>query len=548
MTDINRTLFSVNRAQEEKHTKEYALRMKMPYADLVGYPFASDVFEAIPFDQAILHKVIPFLKIGKTIKIGIVEPENTDTKNYLQTIAKSEAVTFSSNVISNTSLLFSLQAYEQVIKKKQEQHGQSGFETQENLSDKIKTLADVAKTAASVNTTRTFDVLLIGAVKNSASDIHLEPGESNYLVRYRIDGILQNVVRLPQAGYKSLLSRIKFLAKLKMDKMNEPQDGRFSVTVDKNRIDLRVATLPSAYGESVVLRLLGQDRSMQRLDNLGFRPDALAIIHQAISQPHGMILNTGPTGSGKSTTLYAIILEVRKPGLKIITLEDPIEYRIEGVEQSQIDPEGKYTFADGLRGCLRADPDIIMVGEIRDTETAQIGVQAALTGHLLLSTVHANSAPAVFPRLIDIGVKPFLLAGSVNLVMAQRLIRVNCQKCLEEYLPPDPIWQEVVKSMATVTNRIDAHLAQMLQGRPKLRRGRGCPACNNSGFVNRQAIIEVLRPDGAIEDLIAKQATQSTFMEASIKQDMITMEQDGLIKVLQGKTTIEEVWRVTKEG
>lgn len=548
MPNIDQALFAANRGQEEKHTKEYAGRLKLPYADLVGYPFSSEIFEIIPFEQAIIHKIIPFLKIGKTVKIGVVEPANPAMKQYLADLAKPQAIIFTPTVISNTSLLFGLHAYEEEAKKKVASKGQMDVAEQENLSDKIKTLADVAQTAAHVNTTRTFDVLMIGAVKNKASDIHLEPSENDYLVRYRIDGILCNVVRLPAAGYHGLLSRIKFMAKLKLDKTKEPQDGRFSVTVDKNRIDLRVATLPSAFGESVVMRLLGQDRTMQRLDALGFRPEALSTIHQAIRQPHGMILNTGPTGSGKSTTLYAILLEVRKPGIKIITLEDPIEYRMEGVEQSQIDPEGTYTFADGLRGALRADPDIIMVGEIRDAETAQIAVQAALTGHLLLSTIHANSAPGVFPRLIDIGVKPFLLAGSVNLVMAQRLIRLNCHKCLEEYLPPEPIWTEIKRSLVSVANRLEPYLTQMLSGRPKLRRSRGCPICGGSGYIGRQAIIEVLRPDTELETLIAKQATQPVFMEAAIRQGMITMEQDGLIKALQGKTTIEEVWRVTKEG
>lgn len=547
MPDIGQKLFALNSEQEERHTKEFAEKLKMPYVDLIGYPFAPDVLNSIPFNEAIKYKLIPFLKIGPSVKVGMVDPQSPEAKKYLDDFAQPTGTKFVPTLISNTGFLFGLQAYEQQAQKKLESKDKIGVEEQSSLSEKIKSIADVAKTAGNVSVTKTFDVIMIGAVKCAASDVHLEPGETQFKVRYRIDGILQDAATFPASSYRGLLSRVKFLAKLKMDKVGEPQDGRFSITIDNKRVDLRVASLPSAYGESIVIRLLGQDAAMQRLENLGFREEALAIIRQAILRPHGMILNTGPTGSGKSTTLYAILLEIRKPGVKIITLEDPIEYRIEGVEQSQIDPEGTYTFADGLRGALRADPDVIMVGEIRDAETAQIGVQAALTGHLLLSTIHANSAPSVFPRLIDIGVKPFLLAGSINLVMAQRLIRLNCPDCLEEYLPTEPIWQEIKHSLLPLQSRLEPEVQQALNGPIKLKRGNGCPKCNNSGFVGRKAIIEVMKPTPDTEALIARQGTLSEFNALAIKNGMITMEQDGLIKVLRGLTTVEEVWRVTKE-
>lgn len=547
MVDVDRTLFALNSEQEERHTKEFAERLKLPYVMLLGYPFAPDIFDTIPFAEAIEHKTIPFLKVGSSVKVGLVEPGNEATKKYLNELSQAAGVKFVPSVISNTSFLYGLQAYEQREQNKLATKDKIGVEEQSSLADKINSLADVAKTASNVSVTKTFDVIMIGAVKVGASDVHLEPAEADFKVRFRIDGILQDAANLPMSSYKGLLSRIKFLAKLKMDKVNEPQDGRFSVTVDQKRVDLRVATLPSAFGESVVIRLLGQDTNMQRLDSLGFREEALSIIRQAISKPHGMILNTGPTGSGKSTTLYAILLEIRKPGVKIITLEDPIEYRIEGVEQSQIDPEGKYTFADGLRGALRADPDVIMVGEIRDTETAQIGVQAALTGHLLLSTIHANSAPAVFPRLLDIGVRPFLLAGSISLVMAQRLVRLLCPDCLEEYEPTEPVWQEIKHSLLPIQNRLEPAVVQALNGPMKLKRAKGCQKCNGTGFVGRQAIIEVLKPSPEIEALIARQGTLAEFNSLAVNQGMITMEQDGLVKVVLGRTTAEEVWRVTKE-
>ncbi|OGD61937.1 hypothetical protein A2215_02295 [Candidatus Berkelbacteria bacterium RIFOXYA2_FULL_43_10] len=333
-----------------------------------------------------------------------------------------------------------------------------------------------------------------------------------------------------------------------MDESSEPQDGRFSIKSASGMIDLRVSILPSAGGESIVIRLLGQEKEMLRLDKLGFRPDALSVMRAAISRPHGMILTSGPTGSGKSSTLYAILMELNKTNVKIITLEDPVEYKIEGVEQSQVKKDEGYTFAAGLRASLRQDPDIIMVGEIRDAETAEIAVQAALTGHLLLSTIHANSAPGVFVRLLDVGVKPFLLSGSINLVMAQRLVRKICQFCVEEYEPRPEVWQEIQKTLEPLKETLTPEMQTLLSSaQPKLRRGKGCSRCSNAGFLGREVIAEVLVPNEEIEDLTSKKASISEFARVASASGMVSMEQDGLTRVLQGSTVVEEVWRVTKE-
>jgi type II secretory ATPase GspE/PulE/Tfp pilus assembly ATPase PilB-like protein len=419
-----------------------------------------------------------------------------------------------------------------------------------DLLDKVESVADIQEAAQKVTTTELLDLILVSAAKLGSSDVHIEPGAEDFLVRFRVDGILQDVLKMKLNAYKFLLSRIKFLAKLKMDVVNQPQDGRFSIKRKEQEIDLRVSALPSAYGESLVLRLLGQEMSIKKLSDLGFRPDALEIIDQAISRPHGMILNTGPTGSGKSTTLYAIIVQLKKPGIKIISLEDPIEYRISGVEQSQIDPEGGYTFAEGLRAAMRQDPDILMVGEVRDKETAEIAVQAALTGHLLLTTLHSNTAPAALPRLLEIGVRPFLLAGSINLIMGQRLVRKICQKCAEDFTPTEPVWDEIKKILSSMEDKLSPEIKSKLElsyDQIRLKRGRGCIACNQTGFSGRQVLVEVLVPTPEIETLIAKQATIAEFTKTALSQGMITMEQDGLIKVLQGTTTTAEVWRVTKD-
>ena len=334
---------------------------------------------------------------------------------------------------------------------------------------------------------------------------------------------------------------------MRMDIVDTPQDGRITMQVNKDEIDLRISTMPSTWGESVVIRLLGQEKAILMLDKLGVRSDALAAIKTAISKPYGMVLTSGPTGSGKSSTLYAILVELKKPGVKIITLENPVEYRLEGIEQSQIKVDAGYDFAAALKASLRQDPDILMVGEIRDAETGETAVQAALTGHLLISTIHANSAPAVFARLIEMGVKPFLLSGSINLIMAQRLVRKICERCKERFIPRPEVWQEVRTVMAPIAKRLPVNIQTILnQGMPTLVHGKGCKFCSETGYSGRQLIIEVLVPDGNIESLIAQKAAISEFRKAAAGQGMITMEQDGLLKSLESTTTFEEVWRVTR--
>lgn len=547
MVDIKTTVYRLNREQEERHTEELAKKLNLPYAMLVGYPLTEEILSYIPEQIAIEHYIIPFLKVGKTLKIGAVNPSSPEFKKYLAQLSKDTGLEFLVTVISNASFYYGISVYEQFRKAEIAKEKAAEETPEKSWFNEIKDLKTAAGVAKSTSTTKLLEVIILGAAKTKSSDIHVEPGENDFLVRYRIDGILQDVVRLPLPAYKQLISRIKFMSKLRMDITDKPQDGRFTVTAPDGDIDLRVSFMPSTWGEAVVIRLLGQEKSILQLDKLGFRPDALAAIRQAISKPYGMILTSGPTGSGKTSTLYAILTELKKPGVKIITLENPVEYRIEGIEQSQVNPEGGYQFPDGLRASLRQDPDILMVGEIRDVETAETAIQAALTGHLMISTIHANSAPAVFARLLEIGVKPFLLSGSVNLIMAQRLVRKICPKCLERYTPRPEVWQEVKKVLEPIKDRLSAEEQKLLASENvALNKGKGCEECNGTGFLGRQVIIETLVPNETIEALIAKQATIAEFTKVAQEQGMITMEQDGLSKVLQGLTTIEEVWRVTK--
>jgi len=550
MSNINDTIFFVKREEEERHTEETAKKLNLSYTNLVNYPLTKDILNYVDETSAIVCQLVPYLKVGKTIKIGVVDPNNLATKNFLTKYKETSKLELSISLISKASFLYGISFYEKY--KNEEATKQHVAAEEENVGSEIENVQSVADAVKKVNTTRLLDVILVGAIKTKSSDIHLEPSERTCLVRYRIDGILQDVVTLSVEQYKSLNSRIKFLSKLRMDVQDAPQDGRFSFSIpgesgEESDVDLRVSIMPSSFGESIVLRLLGQEKSILMLDRLGFRPEALVLIKKAISKPYGMILTSGPTGSGKTSTLYAVLMELKKPGVKIITLENPVEYRMEGIEQSQVKPGQGYEFADGLKASLRQDPDILMVGEIRDPETAEIAVQASLTGHLLLSTIHANSAPAVFPRLIEIGVKPFLLSGSINLVMAQRLVRKICPNCQGEYVLSPEIWEEVKKTLAPIKQQLDLSIQKILEGAaPKLRRGKGCQNCSQSGFLGRQVIIEVLSPDDTIETLISKKASISDFTKAAQSQGMISMEQDGLTKALMGTTTVEEVWRVTK--
>lgn len=547
MANIDETIFMLNREQEEQHIQAKAKTLELPYVNLIGYPILQDVLQTISEESSLKYQVVPYLKTNNDLHLGAIDPLNEKVVAFIESLGKETNMKPVVALISETSFKYAVSCYENYQKtvddaQKVKQEEMTAF-TDVKITD-LKSAADAAKRA---NLTRLLDVILLGAMKLNASDIHFEPSEADLLIRYRIDGVLQDVVNLPLNFHKQLTSRIKYLAKLRMDISNEPQDGRFSFSSPVESLDFRVSIMPSASGESIVLRLLGQEKAILKLDILGFRPDALAEIKDAISKPHGMIVTSGPTGSGKSSTLYAILMEVKKPGIKIITLEDPVEYKIEGIEQSQIRPGQGYEFSDGLRASLRQDPDILMVGEIRDQETAEIAVQAALTGHLLLSTIHANSAPSVFARFLEIGVKPFLLSGSINLIMAQRLVRKICPDCQTQYIPAADEWKTVVETLSKSKDKLPENIQKLLaMPQVKLIKGEGCAKCNSTGFSGRQVIVETLIPNEEIEGLVARGASISEFEKSAIKAGMITMEQDGLMKALSGLTTIEEVWRVTK--
>ncbi len=401
----------------------------------------------------------------------------------------------------------------------------------------------IAKMMKEATVTDVLAIVIAAALKLSSSDIHIEAEETGIAVRFRVDGILQEITKLDSSEWKRLINRIKLIASLKLNVTDQAQDGRFTIFQKNKQIDVRLSTIPTAYGESVVMRLLNPDTISLDFEKLGFRPAALKKITKEIERPNGMIVTTGPTGSGKTTTLYAILKRLNTKDTKIITLEDPIEYKVEGLNQSQIDTTKDYTFAKGLRSILRQDPDIVMVGEIRDLETAEIAIQAALTGHMLLSTIHTNDAAGAVPRFLSMGVQPHLLAPAINAIMGQRLIRQLCQECKVPITLEADVMADVVKHLSSISEAsgekaVDATKVQFYG--PK-----GCAACNETGYRGRIGVYEILIKDAEIEkSILGGNISEYDMREVAKRQGMVTMAQDGLLKASEGMTSVDEVKRI----
>jgi type IV pilus assembly protein PilB len=406
----------------------------------------------------------------------------------------------------------------------------------EESAKKVSAEAPVAKIVMTI---------LEYAVKSRASDIHIEPQEDNVRIRYRIDGILQEKYVLPRNVSEAVVSRIKILANLKIDEKRVPQDGRFYFQSDNNEVDLRISTLPVTYGEKVVMRLLKKSQKVPTLPDLGLRGSALRNLMEAIARPHGIIIVCGPTGSGKTTTLYSVLDIVATSKVNVVTVEDPVEYQMKGVNQVQVNVQAGLTFASALRSFLRQDPNIMMVGEIRDLETAELAVNASLTGHLVFSTLHTNDASGVPPRLLDIGVEPFLLISSLHCVVGQRVLRKTCKDCVQTMeIPPDKI-EELKATLGPIYQMIEERWKK--DGKPMtLPKIVGCEKCNNTGYLGRIAIYEVMPITEKIGKLVVERASAAMIQKQAVEEGMLTMKQDGYVKVLEGVTTMEEVLRVAQ--
>jgi type IV pilus assembly protein PilB len=536
----------INRGSEERDTQIKALGLNLPYVNLFGYPIDLNVLNLIPDELAREIQAIAFYKDSGVLKVGLVNPKNMVAQQKVEKIAREENLKPSFCLISESSFLYGLELYKKIsAQAKITEDIEVKAQDISQFEEKIKDISELESRIKSVSTTEVVSTLFAGAIVGRASDVHLEPTEEIVHVRYRIDGVLTDIAKLDREVYKTVLSRIKFLAKMKLNITDVPQDGKFSIHSLGKRFDIRVSSLPTPAGETLVMRLLDQQQRVLGLEELGLMGKGLEEVEKAIKKPNGMVLSCGPTGSGKTTTLYAFLGKLNTEEKKIITIEDPIEYRLPGISQSQVDPEKKYTFANGLRSIVRQDPDIIMVGEIRDSETANIATNASLTGHLVLSTLHTNDASGAIPRLIDLGVQSFMLSAGLSVIIAQRLVRRVCEECVKE----EKITSQELDRIKEILEKLPAEIKSKIDFAKikTLRKGKGCKACNNTGYKGRVGLFEVLIVTDEMKKLIHQGASGQEIKEKAVKEGMVTMEQDGVLKVLDGITTLEEVERETQE-
>jgi len=528
----------------EEETQKKAAFLNIPYINLKGISIPPEVLRIVSEEEAKNLKVIPFSKSERKINLAIVDPTDPKVLELKSRIEEETGLTVSFFLTSLISFSSALKLYKTLPKIKKREKGVEI--TEEEISAyqaKIKTFKDFEKEIYHASPSEIVTLTIALAIKTRASDIHIEAEERNIKFRLRIDGILHDVANIPKDLWPPLISRIKLISSLKINVTDEPQDGHFSIFFANEKIDVRVSTLPTPFGESVVIRLLMPYQFIE-LENLGLREKYLGIIKREITRPNGLIITTGPTGAGKTTTLYAILRYINKPEIKIITLEEPIEYELKGVTQTSVDTSKGQSFAKSFRSILRQDPDVIMVGEIRDSETAEIAVQASLTGHLVLSTLHTNDAAGAIPRFLVLGVKPYLLAPALNLVMAQRLVRKICQNCKEEVKIP----QDLLERVKIILNDLPEEEKEKIDfNNLKFYKGRGCENCQNIGYLGRTGIFEFFTVNDEIEKLILKaEISEYEIRKTLKKQKMITMVQDGILKALEGITTVEEVFRVTE--
>jgi type IV pilus assembly protein PilB len=530
---------------QEEITKIKAELNDMPYVDLTDRKLPKAALDVISYDVAKHYRIVCFEVTSSKLKIGMENPSDFKAIEAMNFLAKGEGKKAEYYLISSISLNQAFKQYENVEEEigealdlKLEEEGEDlkideGFEEagEEEISS-----APVA---------RIVSVIVRHAVEGRASDIHIEPVTDKTKVRYRVDGVLGTSLVLPKKLHSSIVGRIKVLAKLKIDETRIPQDGRIRLKVNDQRVDFRISVLPLIGGEKVVMRILSLEKGIPKLEDLGFEDRNLNSLKESIKTTYGILLITGPTGSGKSTTLASLLSMLNKEEVNISTLEDPIEYYIEGVNQSQVRPEINYSFATGLRSLLRQDPDIFMVGEVRDKETADLCIHAGLTGHFVLSTLHTNNAVDVANRLLDMGVESYLLGSTLSGVVAQRLVRRVCDNCKKKEKIPADLLDDVKKEVAQIPDSIkERNLNKEALEKGEFYKGVGCPHCGNSGYMDRISIVEVMKITEEIKQIIMKNEKTLSIKDVQSTQDFITMKQDGIIKVLNGVTTMEEVLRV----
>jgi type IV pilus assembly protein PilB len=517
-----------------------------PFINLKNQTIAKETLLIVPEPIAVAHQLIAYEKTDKVLKVAVLDPEDLEIFDFLK---KKTGLEIEVHLTCPESVKESLKQYQETLKNELKNFG----EVKAGDAGVIAVgKEDLEKIAADLPIVRIVNDLLEYAIFKDASDIHIEPEEKDVIARYRIDGILYNVMTLDKNVHSGIVARVKILSDLKVDEHRMPQDGRFKVYTEKYKVSCRVSIIPTFDGEKIVIRLLDEKAQVLTLENLGLLPRSLDVVKNNITKPHGMILVTGPTGSGKTTTLYTILSILNTSRVNISTIEDPIEYRIAHVNQSQINPKIGFTFEVGLRSLLRQDPNIIMVGEIRDEETAKIAIHAAMTGHLLLSTLHTNDAVTCLPRLSQMGIPPFLITSTTNLIISQRLVRKICPFCKESHRLSKKAIEDIEKQLniAGIMKKLEAEgVVKSETGLESLMfyRGKGCKRCNNSGYKGRIGVYETLEMTPEMAEIVINTVDTAAIKKQAEKQGMLTLVEDGFIKAVNGLTNLEEVMRVTKE-
>lgn len=519
---------------EEKISEAKAKMLGIPFVAIENASFSPEALGLVPEAVVQRFNLIPFLydKNAKTLSVAMGNPVDLDAITFVR---QKTGLNIKAFAASPSAVKAAID-----VQYKQELVGQVGEALKETeVVSKTKTVdaAQISQIIKEAPIAKIVSTILDYAVTSRSSDVHIEPQPDRVRVRYRIDGILYDRLSLPKSVQEAVVSRIKILSEMKIDEHRTPQDGRFNFKVNDKEVDLRISVLPATNGEKIVMRLLRKSGGIPTLEELGLEGTALRNLETNMLRPHGIILVCGPTGSGKTTTLYSVLNKLNSPKVNIMTLEDPVEYEMPGINQVQINAPVGLTFASGLRAFLRQDPNIILVGEIRDKETTELAIQAALTGHLVFSTLHTSNAAGALPRLVDLGAETFLLASSMNAIVGQRIVRKICSSCRTEFAPPAPILEDIKKVLGPL----------LPQGQIKFSKGAGCAECGNSGYLGRLGIFEVLPVTQKLADLILKHADSNTLEKEATAEHMISMKQDGYLKLIRGMTTMEEVLRVAQE-
>lgn len=539
---------ALRQKEEEELAQTLASHHGVPYLDLSAHPINVDALRVIKEADARAAEIAVFNATDKKIDVAVLSPKNEKAILAIEDM-RQRGYDPEIFMVSHQSLQKVWDRYKDLSYSFETKSGALDISNDEILevTKKLHTLEDIKKMISEVlslkrayRITKILEIILAGAISLKASDIHLEPEDNGVRLRYRLDGVLTDILHFDHDTFDLLLSRIKLISELKLNVKEKAQDGRFSIKLAEVEIEVRTSLLPGPNGESVVLRVLNPDAIGVELDKLGIHPKLLEILNHEVRKPNGMILTTGPTGSGKTTTLYAFLKRIYTPEIKVITIENPIEYHLGGIVQTQTDPDKGYTFAEGLRSALRQDPDVIMVGEIRDDETAAVAVNAALTGHLVLSTLHTNNAAGAFPRLLDLGINPKVVSSALTISIAQRLVRTLCNNCKKEVVLEGSDKEKVDRILSSITDPTYLEGVQRERGWTPV----GCSECNNLGYKGRIGIYEAVLVDSNIEKVVIENPSERDIREAAKGQGLLNLAQDGVIKALLGKTTLEELDRV----